>query len=334
MFKICVVGCGGIANQMHGHAYKKYASLHADTLLACCCDIDEEKAAKFRDQFGFLRYHTDFLAMLREEKPDAVCLNAPVHKTAEMSAAILKEGYPLILEKPPGRNREELMSIIEAAEQGNVPHQVAFNRRFIPETELLCRELRTGFKNGDIQNISCEFFRVNRRDNDFSTTAIHGIDTVRYIADSDYEEVHFFYQEMPGLGKDICNTVMQCRFVSGATAQLRFFPMTGIRLERITVNVKSDTYMALLPYQDSLDAPGRLLHYRDNALVKEISGGELCGSLEIFETNGFYREDEAFFDAIREGKQPVSQLRSAIQSVELGDCIRRRIPYYQEAISK
>jgi predicted dehydrogenase len=314
---------------MHGYAYKKYADLHDDTILSCCCDIDEEKAKKFRDQFGFLRYHTDFPAMLGEEKPDAVCLNAPVHKTAEISVAILKEGYPLILEKPPGRNREELMSIIETAEQGNVPHQVAFNRRFMPETELLCRELRAGFKNSDIQNISCEFFRVNRRDNDFSTTAIHGIDTVRYIADSDYEEVHFFYQEMPGLGKEICNTVMQCRFVSGATAQLRFFPMTGIRLERITVNVKSDTYMVLLPYQDSLDAPGRLLHYRDDALVKEVGGGELCDSLEIFETNGFYREDEIFFDAVRKGKKPASQLRSAIQSVELGDCIRRRIPHYQ-----
>jgi predicted dehydrogenase len=235
----------------------------------------------------------------------------------------------LILEKPPGKNREELESIIAAADQGNIPHQVAFNRRFMPVTELLCRTLRTDFKDSDIQNISCDFFRVNRRNNDFSTTAIHGIDSVRYIAGSDYEEVYFFYQEMPWAGEGVCNITMQCRFVSGATAQLRFCPMTGIRLERITVNVSSDTYMALLPYQDSLDAPGRLLHYRDNKLVKETGAGELGDGLEIFETNGFYREDKYFFDAIREGRRPVlSDLRSGIQSVELEECIRRRTAVY------
>jgi predicted dehydrogenase len=316
---------------MHGEAYKKYAALRRDTVLAACCDIDEEKARNFREKFGFLNHYTDYREMLKTEKPDAVCLNAPVKLTAELASAILEAGYPLILEKPPGRNREETLAIMKAAAKGQgfaVPHQVAFNRRFIPVLDALVKDLRSSGRLADIQNISCEFFRINRQDPDFATTAIHGIDTVRYVADSDYEEVHFFYQELPFAEKGVCNITMECRFVSGAAAQLRFCPMTGITIERLTVNAGNDTFFALLPYQNSLDAPGSFLHYRGNQLIKELNGADLSGGTEIFKTNGFYQEDAAFFDAVREGRDPAGTLSTTLPSVEREDCIRRRVPEY------
>ena len=42
--------------------------------------------------------------------------------------------------------------------------------------------------------------RVDRRDPDFSVTAIHGIDAVRFLARSDYAHVRFRYQEHPTSG--------------------------------------------------------------------------------------------------------------------------------------
>ena len=39
--------------------------------------------------------------------------------------------------------------------------------------------------------------RVERRDPDFSTTAIHGLDAVRYLAGADYAEARFRYRELP-----------------------------------------------------------------------------------------------------------------------------------------
>jgi predicted dehydrogenase len=327
-FKICVVCGGGSAFKMHGFSYQKYAKQVPDTVLAACCDIDGEKARNFKEKFGFLKSYTDYREMLKTEKPDAVCLNAPVWLTAELAIAILEAGYPLILEKPPGRNLEEVLAIKKAAEKGKIPHQVAFNRRFIPVLDALVKDLRSAYRPEDIQNISCEFFRVNRRDPDFATTAIHGIDTVRYAADSDYEEVNFFYQELPFAGKGVCNVTMECRFVSGATAQLRFCPMSGIRIERLTLNAGGDTFFALLPYLDSPDAPGKFLHYREDKLVKEVDGEDLSGSREIFETNGFYGEDAAFFDAIREGREPPGNIATCLQPVELEDCIRRRVRSY------
>ena len=327
-FKICVTGCGGIAFQMHGHAYKRYAELHNDTILAACCDIDSRKAGDFREQFGFAKSYTDYRVMLREEKPDAVCLNAPVPLTASIASEILQAEFPLILEKPPGKNRDETLRILEAAEKGKQIHQVAFNRRFIPVLEKLAGELRAQYRPEEIQSIGCEFFRVNRRDADFSTTAIHGIDTVRFLAGSDYEEIHFYYREMPKIGEGAGDFFLQGQFRSGACTQLRFCPMTGARFERITVNVGDSTYLALLPYVNSTDSPGRLLHYRNDKIISEINGEEICGSSEIFMTNGFYQEDASFFDAVKSGKQPESNLQSALQSVEIADCIRKRQKEY------
>ena len=327
-FKICVIGCGGIAFQMHGYAYRKYAALHNDTRLAACCDIDEKKAHDFKEKFGFEKSYTDFRVMLREEKPDAVCLNAPVPLTASLACEILKAGYPLMMEKPPGRNREETFDILRAAENSGKIHQVAFNRRFIPILDFLVRELREQYKPEDIQSIGCEFFRVNRRDPDFSTTAIHGIDTVRYIAGADYQEIHFYYQEMPEIGKGVGSFFLHGLFSSGASVQLRFCPMAGVRFERITVNAGDSSYLALLPYNDSCDSPGIYLHYRNDKLQKQISGEEICGSTELFMTNGFYQEDAAFFDAVKAGRQPESNLYSAIQPVEIADYIRKREKYY------
>ena len=49
-----------------------------------------------------------------------------------------------------------------------------------------------------IQHLHYEMTRVDRRDPDFSVTAIHGIDAVRYLRASDYAQVRFRYQERPG----------------------------------------------------------------------------------------------------------------------------------------
>ena len=62
-----------------------------------------------------------------------------------------------------------------------MPHQVAFNRRYTP----LVVELKRRLAGATIQHIDCQFYRVGRTGSDFTTTAIHGIDTVRFLAGCD-----------------------------------------------------------------------------------------------------------------------------------------------------
>jgi len=327
-FKICVVGCGNIANAVHGPAYKKYAATHEGIMLAACCDINEENAAAFQKRFGFERCYTNVDLMLSMEKPDAVCLISPAHVTSRLAVAILKQGYPFIMEKPPGRNREETFAIVNAAVKGGVPNRVAFNRRYMPLiTELKNRLLEINHSEG-IQNIRYDLFRVGRKDADFAETAIHGIDTVKFIADSDYKYVEFYYQELPDIGDGVVNIFMNCTFKSGATAQLNFCPVAGITIERVTVNLFDNTFFVELPVWGSVDSPGRLLCYEREKVKINIIGNTICDGADMFETNGFYRENESFFDDIKAGKKPEGDISTALQSVEIADCIRQRKKAY------
>ena len=329
-FQICTVGCGWIANNMHGPAYRKYAEKDGSVQLAACCDVNVRNASDFQQKFGFARYYTDVGEMLDREKPDAVCLNTPAQFTAELAVRILERGIPLILEKPPGINREEALSILNAAEKHHVPNQVAFNRRYMPVVAKLNASLSEKYRPQEIQNIRCDFFRVARLDRHFSETAIHGIDTVRYLARSDYKHVTFHYQELPRLGEGVANVFMECVFRSGATGQLAFCPVAGVAMERITVNALGDTWFANLPVWGSVDVPGRLLWYHQNKILADLAGDTLSGGAP-FETGGFYREDASFFDEIRGGGKPDGDVGTALQSVEIADCIRNRLPRYDFA---
>jgi len=317
-FKICVVGCGGIAQLAHGYAYRKYADLHDSVALAACCDLDEKRADSFKSEYGFLRAYTDFKQMLDIERPDAVCLNSPTHLTATLSVAILEKGYPLLLEKPPGVNKEELQMIIDAAEKSKALNMVAFNRRFVPLVEALAEKIVESRASCGLQNINCEFFRVGRTDDDFTTTSIHGIDAVRHLAGENYKRVDFFYQTLPQYGEHVHNMIMQCEFTSGASATLRFLPMSGVVIERYTVNTGDKTLMLNLPWIESVDIPGSLIEYTKGEKTSEISGADLSGP-DFYLANGFYRENEVFFDTLQSGGKLNCDLYSAIQAVEIAD---------------
>lgn len=328
-FKICVVGCGEMALHEHGPSYRKYKMLHTDVELAACCDIDRSKAEFYKQEFGFSRYYTDMDLMLDSEKPQAVCLIVPVGFTAGLSVRILEKGYPLIMEKPPGINMEETINMIRAAKQNNTPNQVAFNRRYVPLVNRLKDLLLEHHAMDKTMNIHYKMLRVGRKDSDFSTTAIHGIDLVKNIAASDYKTVRFQYQELSEIGVNVVNIYMDCEFESGAHAGLSFCPVTGMNVERLEVNSYDHTFQLNIPIYGSNDFPGMLMHFEKNKLLVELSGKDVSESEELYVLNGFYDENRVFFDAIRNGEKPKGDIASCLQSVEIADCIRKRLQVYK-----
>ena len=192
-----------MARNQHGPSITKYAAANENVHFVACCDIIEEKAKSFASEFDLSAWYTNIDNMLDAEKPDAVCLIAPEHLTAELSCEILGKGYPLILEKPPGLNENETLRMIEASK--NVPNQVAFNRRYMPIIEKTVSLLDEWGGAGCILDIQYKMVRANRTDPDFSTTAIHGIDLVKFLVRSDYKEINFRYRELPHVGETVAN---------------------------------------------------------------------------------------------------------------------------------
>jgi myo-inositol 2-dehydrogenase/D-chiro-inositol 1-dehydrogenase len=325
--KLCQIGCGEHARVAHGPSQRRCAGERKDLVLAACCDLDPERAESFRRDFGFARAFSDPVAMLDAEEPDAVVVVVPVEKTVAVGSLVLERGIPLLLEKPPGETVAEVDRLIAAAETGGgVPHQVAFNRRFAP----LLRELRRRIEEaGPLQHVHYEMTRVERRDPDFSTTAIHGLDAVRYLAGADYAEARFRYRELPELGPGVANVLVDAVLTSGATAHLAFCPVAGVLVERATAHAHGHTLFLHVPMWAGVDFPGRLWHFECGKLGADVGGDEVGDGTALFELGGFYRETVAFLDAVAAGRAPSPSLRESRQSVEMAEHLRARRTGYQ-----
>ena len=324
--RICVVGCGAIANYMHGPSYLKCRAENTDIVLAGCCDTDETKAASFRKNFDFEKAYTDMEGMFKAEKPDALFLLSPVDSTFKLAGKILDMGLPLALEKPPGKTGEETLGLIRKAEKGNVPNMVLFNRRYSPLIRTL-RELLDGFKTEEIQLIQYDMFRINRLDDDFATTAIHAVDAVKFISGSDYQEINFSYRDYPELGKNIADVSMFFTMKSGATGNINICPVTGINMERVTVNLLNHIFILEYP-GTALSPSGRLVVINNNEITAEYNGKSMKDGDKPFEREGFFFENKHFLDMVMQGVKPSGDLASALQSVEVSECIRKRILKY------
>lgn len=321
--KLVAIGCGQHAWSSHGPAQAKYAAAHPELRLVACCDVDEPRAGRYAERFGFAKTYADASAMLEAERPDAVVLVVPEALTSAVGASVLERGLPLLLEKPPGRTALECDLLIAAAESGGrtVPHQVAFNRRYAPLVRELRGRLAALGEPRLIQHLHYEMTRLDRRDPDFSVTAIHGIDAVRFLAGSDYAHVRFRYQERPDLGPGVANVFMDAVMASGATAHLAFSPVAGVVVERATVHADGHTFSLHVPMWGAIDSPGRLQHFAGGLLSSECSGD---AALAAFELGGFYSEYEAFLGDLAAGHTPSPSLRESRQSVEVAEQIRHR----------
>jgi myo-inositol 2-dehydrogenase/D-chiro-inositol 1-dehydrogenase len=321
--KLCQIGCGEHARVAHGPSQARSAAERRDLVLAACCDLDPARAEAFRRDFGFARAFTDAATMLEQERPDAVVVVVPVERSAAVGSLVLERGIPLLLEKPPGSSVAEVDSLSAAAEKGGraVPHQVAFNRRFAP----LVRELRRRIEAaGPVQHLHYEMTRVERRDPDFSTTAIHGLDAVRYLAGCDYAEARFRYRELPELGPGVADILVDAVMASGATAHLAFCPVAGVVVERATAHAHGQTLFLQVPMWSGIDSPGRLWHFVDGRLAADLGGDRLGDGTALFELGGFYRETAAFLDDLASGRAPSPSLRESRQSVEIAQHVRER----------
>jgi myo-inositol 2-dehydrogenase / D-chiro-inositol 1-dehydrogenase len=323
--KLCAIGCGAHAESSHGPAQARYAARHAGVVLAGCSDLDAGRAERYRERFGFARSYADAWSMLAAERPDAVVLAVPEQATCAVACRVLELGYPLLLEKPPGRTLPELDRIAAAADGAGrpVPHQVAFNRRYAPLVRAA--RGRIDAAGTPVTHLHYEMTRVDRRDPDFSTTAIHGIDAVRFLAGADYASVRFSYREHAALGPGVADVFMDAVMTSGATAHLAFCPVAGVVVERATVHAHGHSLFLQVPMWSGVDSPGHLRHFQDGRLREQVSGAE---GDEPFVLGGFYGELEAFLDDLAAGRVPSPGLREARQSVAVAERIRHRESEY------
>lgn len=313
-----------MAKAGHAPGVKKYVEENPEAVLAGCCDVDISRAEEFCRDFGFVNAYDDYNKMLDAEKPDVVMITCPVAFTAPIAIDVMGKGYHVIMEKPPGITKEDTIEIHQCAVKNNVHARVAFNRRYMPLINMLKKELEEVGK--PIHHIDCHFVRQSRIEPDFCTTAIHGIDTVKFLAGSDYAKIDFSYQDYTYKETDLCNYYLNAEFENGVFANINFMRCSGCTVERIHVSCEEYTFFLETPVWGGADIPGKLTCLHDGTAYKIINGTES----EMFECSGFYDENASFFDIIRSGAEPSSDVSTGIQSVDVANYMRNRLPSYKK----
>jgi predicted dehydrogenase len=120
-----IIGCGLIGK-------KRLAGLPAGSKLAVACDTNLARAEELVKLAKTGRAVADFKAAVADPKVDAVIVATVNAALAEVTAAAIRAGKHVLVEKPAGVSVKQIDDLIALAKQNKVSVRVGFNHRYHP----------------------------------------------------------------------------------------------------------------------------------------------------------------------------------------------------------
>ena len=286
MLNLCVIGAGLHSRTYHLPALAHYKALGGDFALSAICDADAARASAAARDFGFRYSFNSLDQMLDQMKPDACMAIIPVATTTELSLKLLREGCPVLVEKPLGANIEQARAFVSHSRAARGAAMVSMNRRFDP----IFRAALDWVGPRPIKFIRGCMARTKRVEENFiSETGLHLIDVVRSIAG------------------EVTGSESNARLINGAlwwTVRLSFASGTGALVE---IQPTADANKECLQFfGEEFVAEARSAEF-DDGLWRGWSAGRLVRE-EIsdratppFVANGTFAETKAFLDSVRHG---------------------------------
>ncbi|ANS73250.1 oxidoreductase [Paenibacillus yonginensis] len=123
--KVGVIGTGTIS-QFHLDAYRNnpYAEITA------ICDVNEARAQSAAEIYGAEKVYTDYRELLADPAIEAVSVCTWNSTHAEISAAAVRAGKAVLVEKPLSRTMEEALEVQQAVKETGGLLQVGYVRRY------------------------------------------------------------------------------------------------------------------------------------------------------------------------------------------------------------
>lgn len=157
MLKVCIIGCGMIANSAHIPAFKKFKK---DYEITGVFDVNETAARETAERHKIANYYTDVKVMLDEEKPDVVSVCSPNCFHKEHTLMALSSGANVLCEKPLAVTYADAREMFETANKNGRILMACQSMRFTPD-RLAAKEY---VNNNGIGSIYYgELSRVRRR---------------------------------------------------------------------------------------------------------------------------------------------------------------------------
>jgi predicted dehydrogenase len=319
--RIVVVGAGRMSHDFHLPSLKYLMKTRRCSLVAIS-DLSQEAAAGACRKFGIPKAYSDFNEMLKVEKPDGVAVYVPIAATKFVVSAILKKGYPVLTEKPPGASVEECRDLIRAARIGKARNMVAFNRRFCP---VIVQGKSEALKRGKIKGASALMYRNKRQDEFFvKGTGIHSLDALRFLG-GDMESVCVDKRKLSSDTRPSFTALIE--YSNGTVGTFAVRPEAGAQLERYEVFSEKAVVLIKAGVGWLLDTPGHCEVYHENKPEKVLDAlkpyANFKGDLAIAAAGGFYGENAAFIAALH-GEIPFTPtLEQSLQSMEIVEALQQ-----------
>ncbi len=196
--RVGVIGCGRIS-VMH----LLPASILEESELIACCDIKAERAEAAAEKYG-IRAYTDYREMIEKEELDAVHICLPHYLHTKVACYAFEHGLHVLSEKPMDIDYASATHAVELAKEKGVLYGVIFQCRYNNAAQLVKKAVTEG-KLGKI--ISARSTLTWQRSDEYYSAsdwkgtwdkegggviidqAIHSIDLVNWIVDSDVASV-------------------------------------------------------------------------------------------------------------------------------------------------
>ena len=143
---------------LYDAAYLKNAVTLPDVELVAVQDPSAEIAAQRAAVLGGPAVFTDYEKMLKETRPDFVIALGRHSVMASIAHHLLDEGYPFLMEKPMGKNADEVRGIAEKAAAKRAFVAVCLAQRYQPFT-IRARQLLAEGRFGPLSHV---YVRLNR----------------------------------------------------------------------------------------------------------------------------------------------------------------------------
>lgn len=224
MLKLGIIGAGRIG-QVHATSITnnvKNATVHmiADPFM-------NEDKIKWINELGIENITTDYKEILENKDIDAVliCSSTDTHSSISIEAA--RANKHIFCEKPIDHDLGKIQMVLEEVEKAGIKYQVGFNRRFDNNFKAIKDAVREG-KIG-----TPHIIKVTSRDPEapgidyvkvsggmFLDMTIHDFDMVRYLSESEVEEVYALGGVLvnPEIGEagDIDTAIITLKLKNGA----------------------------------------------------------------------------------------------------------------------
>jgi len=185
--KVAVIGLGNMGK----HHVRNYSQI-PDAQLVAVCDLQEDIAAQFAEQYSCKAY-SSIETMLENEDIDALSITAPTMYHYEIGKQCLEHNISLLIEKPICHTVDMAEELIAIAKEKNLTLMVGHIERFNPAVQELKRIVDSG-ELGKVTSLISKrvgAFPAQIKDaNVIIDLAVHDIDIFSYILNKQPDNIY------------------------------------------------------------------------------------------------------------------------------------------------